>query len=88
MLLYRKQSLGIQEFSQLMQYFLAASSIDIIVGDISYDLLKVKKNKLLDNFIDHFQIVNKPVHIAGSLIHHVYIKKTLMEEFSTNVGNC
>ena len=61
MLLYRKQSLGIQEFSQLMQYFLAASSIDIIVGDISYDLLKVKKSKLLDNFIDHFQIVNKPV---------------------------
>ena len=28
--------------------------------------------------------MNKPTHISGSLIDHVYIEKTLMEEFSAN----
>ena len=85
MLVYRKQFLGMQEFSQLMQYLLAANSIDIIAGDFNYNLLKVIKNKLLDIFTDHVQMVNKPTHISGLLIDHVYIKKTLMEEFSTSV---
>ena len=31
-------------------------------------------------------MVNKPTHISGSFINHVYIKKTLIEEFSTNVS--
>ena len=84
MLVYRKQFLGMQEFSQLMQYLLAANSIDIS-GDFNYDLLKVIENKLLNIFTDHVQMASKPTHISGSLIDHVYIKKTLMEEFSTNV---
>ena len=84
MLVYRKQFLGMQEFSQLMQYLLAANSIDIS-GDFNYDLLKVIKNKLLNIFTDHVQMASKPTHISGSLIDHVYIKKTLMEEFSTSV---
>ena len=41
MLVYRKQSLGMQEFSQLIQYLLAENSIDIIARDFNYDLLKV-----------------------------------------------
>ena len=84
MLVYRKQFLGMQEFSELMQYLLAAHSIDIIAGDLNYDLLKVIENKLLYIFTDHVQMVNKTTHISGSLIDHVYIKKTLMEEFCTN----
>ena len=32
------------------------------------------RNKLLNTFTDHFQLVNKPTHIFGSLIDHVYIK--------------
>ena len=85
MLAYRKQSLGVQEFSQIMQYLLAAYSVDIIGGDFNYDLLKVTENKLSDIFEDHVQIVNKATHISGSLIDHVYVKKTLMEEFSINL---
>ena len=53
--------------------------------DFNYDLLKVSQNTLLDIFTDHAQIVNKTTHISQSLISHVYIKKALMEEFSTNV---
>ena len=30
-------------------------------------------------------MVNKPTHISGSLIEHVYIKKALMEKLFTNV---
>ena len=64
-----------QKFSQLMQYLLAANSIDIIAGDFNYDVLKVIENKLLDIFTDHVQMINKPTHISGLLIDHVYIKK-------------
>ena len=34
--------------------------------------------------MEHVQIVNKPRHISGSLKDRVYIKKTLMKEFSAN----
>ena len=30
-------------------------------------------------------MVNKPTHIPGSLIDHVYFKKVLMEEFFTTL---
>ena len=71
-----------QEFSQLIQYLLAANSIGIIEGYFNYDLLKVLENKLLDYFAD---TVHKPMHISGSLVDHIYVMKTLMEEFSTNL---
>ena len=85
MLAYRKQSLGVQEFSQIMQYLLAANIVDITGRDFNYDLLKVTENKLWDIFGDHVQIVNKATHISGSLIDQVYVKKTLMKEFSINL---
>ena len=68
-----------------MQYLLAPNSIDIIAGGFSYDLLKVTENKILYIFSDHVKIVNKRTHISESLTDHVYIKKTLTEEFCINV---
>ena len=50
MLVFRKKSLEAQEFSQIMQYLLAAYSIGIIGGNFNYDLLKVTENKLSDIF--------------------------------------
>ena len=41
-------------------------------------------NKFLDLFTDHAQKVNKPRHISGSLMDHVYLTKALMEEYFTN----
>ena len=41
----------------MLEDYLATNSIVIITGDFYYDLLKVFKKKLLDNFIDHVQIV-------------------------------
>ena len=40
----------------------------------------MSENKFLDFFTDHVYIVNKQLHISGSLINFVYIKKALMEE--------
>ena len=45
----------------------------------------MSQNKFLDIFTDHVQMVDKPTHISGSLINHVYMKKAFMEEFLTNV---
>ena len=58
MVVCRKQSLGPQEFSQLMHHLQAAYFIDII-GDFNYDLLKKIEKKLLDIFTDQVP-VNKP----------------------------
>ena len=73
-----------ENFFQMLQYLVATYSIDFIAGDFNYDLLKVSENKLLDSFTVYVQMINKPTHISGSLIDHVYIKKSLMEEFFTN----
>ena len=43
-----------------------------------------ENNSLLNHFTEHVQIVNKLTHISGSLIDYVYIKKTLMGEYSAN----
>ena len=69
----------------MLQDLLATNSVDIVAGGFNFDLLKVSENNLLLNiFMEHVQIVNKPTHISGSLIDHAYIKKILMEEFSAN----
>ena len=67
----------------MLQYLLATNSVDIVAGDVNFDLLKMLENNLLLNhFTEHVQIVNKPTHRSATLIDHVYIKKILMEEFS------
>ena len=48
MLVYRKQSMHMEEFFQLLQCLLATNSIDIIAGDFNSDPLKVLENRFLD----------------------------------------
>ena len=74
-----------KECFQMFQYLLSTNSIDFIAGDFNYDLLEVSQNKCSDTFTEHVQMVNKPVHVSGCLIDHVYIKKVLMEEFLIDV---
>ena len=85
MLVYRKQSMHMQEFFQLLQYLLATNSIDIIVGYFNYDLSKMLQNKFLDIFADHVQMVNESKHISRSLIDYAYIKRALIEKIFTDV---
>ena len=44
MLVYREQSMQMQEFSRIMQSLEATYSIDVIAGDFNYDLLKATEN--------------------------------------------
>ena len=67
--------------SYVLQYLLATNSIDIIAGDFHLDLLKVSQNKFFLNLAHHVQMVNKPTHLSGSLIDHVYVKRALTEDF-------
>ena len=80
MLVYRKQSIHMQELFEMLQYLLATYSTDLIAGCFNYDILNGSQNKCLDLFRDHVQMVNKPTYISGSLIDHVYNKTTLAEE--------
>ena len=41
-----------QEFFQVLQYLIATNSINIIAGDLNYELLKVYQNGNLDIFTD------------------------------------
>ena len=69
MLVCRKQSMEIQEFSEILQYLVGTCSIDIIAGDFSYDFLKVSENRLLDIFTDHVQKVNLLVILIHLAVH-------------------
>ena len=66
----------IKIFFQILQYLLATNSLDVTAGDLNYDLLKALQIKVLDILTDYFQMVNKPTHICGYLMDHVYIKKS------------
>ena len=48
------------DFADMLQYLLATNSVDIVAGNFNFDLLKVSENNLLlNNFMEHVQIVNK-----------------------------
>ena len=47
-----------QEFFQMLQYFLATNSRDIVVGDFDY-LLIVSENEILNNFTQYPKIISK-----------------------------
>ena len=59
----------------MLQYLLATNSTYILVGGFNYDLLKVLEKKI-KMFL---QCIYRP-YLLGTLIYHVYVKKTLMEE--------
>ena len=73
--------MSMQEFFEMLQYLLITNSIDIIIGNFNYFLLKVPGNKLLDISTDHAQMENKPLHICRSLMDHVYINKPWWKNF-------
>ena len=56
----------------MLQYLQATIFIDIKAGDFNFNLLKVSQNTFLNIFADYVQMVNKPTHISGSSIAHVY----------------
>ena len=48
----------------MLDYLPARNSTDIITWEFNYAILKVDKNKVLDIFTDHDQVVNNATHIS------------------------
>ena len=65
----------------MLEYLLEVKSIDVIAGNVNYDLSKVSSNKLLGHIIGYTQVVNEPRHTSGPQLDHVYMKSALLEEF-------
>ena len=55
--------------------------IHMILGDVNIDALTNSENFLSQYLIDYERINDKPTHISGSLIDHVYIHESVREKF-------
>ena len=77
MLLYRKNNALIPEFYDLLIYLTKAHDIDLIVGD-----LNIQPNENLRNVLNLYdQLIERPTFITGSILDHVYVKKSLFSKY-------
>ena len=77
MLLYRKNNTSIPEFYDLLRYLTTIYDISLIVGDFNLRL-----NENLRNFLNLFdQLIERPTFISGSILDHVYVKKTFILKY-------
>ena len=83
MLAYQDKSMSLDEFNRMLESLLDASSVDIIVRDLSCDLSKLALNKLLDHTIEFIQVIYETTCISTSQIGPDYIKSALLEGFQT-----
>lgn len=63
------------------------SEIELILGDFNINLLKDNtSSKELQHILKDFnQVIEFPTHADGGLIDHVYVKKSLLQEFSFDI---
>ena len=84
LLVYRKNSLKVDDFIYMINHFLSQTdnNIHIILGDFNYNAFTqfANRQKLLAVLTNYRQIIDQPTHISGSLIDHVYIKKTFQNQ--------
>ena len=80
LLLYRKCSVKQNTFNETLKYLVDSQDVDIILGDFNINALAVDGD--LAFLLEAYEmIVNDPTHISGSLLDHVYVKKTLSSDF-------
>jgi len=80
-LVYKQPNSQLQLFNTVIQAVLGKQT-DIILGDFNIDAFNSNCRLLQEIFRSYELIVNEPTHLSGSLIDHVYVKKTLLEEYS------
>lgn len=84
LLLYRKNCYSREESLYLIQHFVENETVDILLGDFNINALS-GENYFLDYLTDYKQVVNKPTHISGSLIDHIYVRNNLFNIFDIQV---
>ena len=85
MLLYRKQSLPMQEFMYIIRHLSdhVDNEVHIILGDFNIDAYNNRNIALQEILQQYKMIVNDPTHLSGSLLDHVYIRNDLLEMASS-----
>ena len=84
LLVYRSHQENIHDFLEALRYILTThNDISIALGDFNIDFLKNDRTTIeLKNLIFGFkQIIDKPTHINGGLIDHIYVRKSLFDVF-------
>lgn len=79
-ILYRQQSFNWETFINTLQVILVENNIDILVGDFNIDAFAVV-SPLQENYE---LVINQSTHLSGSLLDHVYIKKTSLKRKFVN----
>ena len=83
MVLYKLNNQTLMKFYDYLYCFIEANKVDIIVGDFNVDACS--KSRLLEILSEYVQLVEFPTHIAGSTLDHVYVKKSLLEDFEVKI---
>ena len=82
LLLYRKNSTSLIDFSYLLSHFLSRCDdcIQVILGDFNVSAFD---NHQVKDFLGNYTlIINQPTHLSGSLLDHVYVKNDFMNKIS------
>lgn len=84
-LLYRKCSSSLINFYQQLTSLLSTDTFHIILGDFNINGLDNTDNSLNTIFSDYKQIVCEPTHLQGSLLDHIYLRKSLLFDFDYDI---
>ena len=80
LLLYKKISQPLQSFRDALEYLIRSDSPHIILGD--FNINHESERSMLTIFSDNIQVVDKPTHLRGALLDHVYVKKAVLKQFT------
>ena len=80
-LLYRKPMYVNEVFFNRVENLVLRNDIDILLGDFNIDALDSNNNNhTLQTILWNYRLIlNKPTYISGSLLDHVYVKKSFLK---------
>ena len=85
-ILYRKKSQSLESFHEMLRYLLETNDTDFVVGDFNIDAFN--KNIHLQRVLSNYtQLVKEPTHLSGSLLDHVYVKNSILQEYCVSTIN-
>ena len=83
LLVYRKHDSTPNSFNEVLQYLITAHEIDIVTGDFN-----MKPTLQLDTVQSYDQCVLEPTHLGGSILDHVYVKRSVRNHYNIKVSLC
>ena len=83
LILYKLNNQPLIAFCDYLYYFTEAKEVDITVGNFNADACN--KSRLPQIISEYIQLVEFQSHIAGSTLDHVYVKKSLLEDYEVEI---